>query len=493
MSRLELYQPHYRGLARVCMDLSLGGFLVDEARRAELEREAATRLDELKREIRVAAPFDLFGKGKRKGEDGKGLSSPKINGYFYDTLKCKPYFNPGTKSRTCDEEAIRRLMRAYKKARRVGQLVLDFRQWEKRQQFLDAERVDDDGRFRSLYVPTAVSGRLQSSENPLGTGSNAQNLPRPPSPVRSIFIPDRGHVLIELDYSRIEDRLLGGMSGDKRMAREAQPGSSVDTYQDVADELEIAEAFGALFGPVTSEDDDEPLRRPSVRAYYVRQTGKRTKLAAGYGMRGPMMSRATLLETEGVLALDPRQCDAWLDKLYKLRPGIPNYQAWVRERILDDGYLENSWGRRIWFRKLRLADGDHRDGYAWCCQSENGINTNQLGFRPAAKLAKAMGGDEAMRVVQQGHDALVMSVRAADAYEVLRHVSGTMGAEREYPGAKGPWSLACPIGFKLGPRWGEAMVDWKKRPSPAEFDKALARVLGEVWWRRGGTRARAAG
>lgn len=468
------------------MDLSLGGFLVDEPRRAKLWREADDKLDELKREIRKSAPFDLIGKGKRKGEDGKGLSSPKVNAFFYDFLKCKPHFNPVTKSRTADEEAIRRLMRAYKKARPVGQLILGFRAWEKQRSFLDPDRVDDDHRFRGLYAPTTSSGQLACSENPLGTGSNAQNIPRPPSPVRGIFIPDRGHVLVELDYSRIEDRLLGGMSGDRRMAREAQPESTVDTYQDIADELGLAEAFEDLFGEVTDEADPEPLRRPEMRRYYIRQTGKRTKLAAGYGMRGAMMSHAVLLETEGALSLEPRLCDRWLDELYKIRRGIPSYQAWIRGDILEDGFLENSWGRRLWFRVLRLLDSDHRDGYAWRCQSEDRLNTNQLAFRPAMRLARELGGPSAMRVVQQGHDALVKSVRVDLSYDVACKVGGWMGAEREYPGARGPWTLACPIGYKVGARWGADMIDMgKRKPSRVEWDKALKKVLKDVWWGTG--------
>jgi len=474
------------------MDLSLGGFLVNERRRAELATEADDKLAELRREIRAVTPFDLFGKGKRKGEEGKGLSSPKVNAYFYDELKCKPYINRATHARTADEEAIRRLMRAYKKARMVGTLILDFRQWEKRRDFLAAKRVDDDGRFRGLYVPTAINGQLQCSENPLGTGSNAQNIPRPPSPVRSIFVPDRGHALIELDFSRIEDRLLGGMSGDKRMMREAQPESTVDTYQDVAEELGLEAAFEELFGPVTDEADPTPLRRPSMRRYYIRQTGKRTKLAAGYGMRGETMSRAALLETEGALTLDDKQCDHWLDRLYQIRPGIPKYQAWVRGRILDDGYLENSWGRRLWFRKLRLADGDYRDGYAWCCSSEDRIATNQWGFRPAAKLARQLGGNEAARVVQQGHDALVISVRVDLAWQVLCVVGDSMGQAREYPGAGGSWTLACPIGYKVGATWG-TMMEWKGRPSAQSFEKAVESVTREVWWRRAAKRREMAG
>lgn len=468
------------------MDLSLEGFLVDEQRRAELEQDVERQCARLKTAIRAATPFDLFGKGKRKGEEGKGLSSVKVMAYFYEYLRCKKYYKKGgrgERTATADEEAIRRLMRAYKKARAVGQLVLDWRMWDKRGDFLQAKRLDDDHRMRGLYVPTAVSGQLQCSTNPLGTGSNMQNPPRPPSPVRSIFIPNRGHILVELDFSRIENRLLYGMSGDPKLVRAAQPEWRGDEYVDVAERLAIAEAFDDMFGPTTTEDDTVELKRPSIRAYYVRQTGKRTLLAGGFDMQGLMMSRALLLETEGALALDPRQCDAWLVALKtKIKPGIQKYHEWIRSRILTDGYLENSWGRRVYFRKLRLAHGDYRDGFAWCCQSEDRTATNILGMRFARDLIRREGLDAVL--VQNGHDALVGSVEPSISWDFTSAMAASMGQSREYPGAGGSWQLACPIGWKIGPRWGGDMHEWKKKPSRAEFEEQLGQALEVVWWNR---------
>lgn len=485
--RLALHRAHYRTLARVCMDLSLGGFTVHEPRRRELADEVDRECARLKRAIRAATPIDLFGKGKRKGEEGKGLSSPKVTAYFYDTLKCKPYVSRTTGSRTCDEEAIRRLMRAYVKARPVGALVLEFRQWQKRGDFLAAKRVDDDGRFRALYVPTAVSGRLQSSENPLGSGSNGQNIPRPPSPVRSIFVPDRGHVLVEWDLSRVEDRLLGGKSGDKRMMREAIAGPEVDTYSDVAESLGIASHFLEKFGPV--KDDGSKVRTlfndTDIRKFLIRYTGKQGKLAAGYGMQGDTMSRQLILNTEGALVLDPRQCDQWLEHLYKIRPGIPKYQEWIRSRILRDGFLENSWGRRYYFRVLRLTDGHYRDGYAWACQSEAGVLTNQWGFKVAAQAIKRHALPA--RIVQQGHDALVVSVEPTVSWDLLCLVGDSMGQPRTYHGAAGLWTLACPIGYKVGANWG-AMREWKTRPSREAWEAAVDEAKRATWWTRASRR-----
>jgi DNA polymerase I-like protein with 3'-5' exonuclease and polymerase domains len=440
------------------MALSLGGFLVHDARRQALAGEIAARCHAIRDDLaRRTHPLDLFGQGKKKGETGIGLSAPRVAAYFYNTLGCKPYYRKGTGGQTADEEAIRRLMGKYPKAVPVGERILQWRMWQKRGDCVDPKRLDPDTRFRALYTPTAVSGRLQSMENPLGFGGNGQNIPRGPL-IRSIFVPDPGHVLIGWDLSRAEDRHVGGMSGDRAMMREAHAGPEIDTYMDVARSLHL---------------------ETMVPHEFVRPTGKRVKLAAGYGMQGDTMSKAALLETEGALLLDPKQCNTWLAELYRIRPGIPQYQAWIRDELIHQGWLENSWGRRLYVRKLRLTESDYRDAYAWRPQSEVGVLMNQYGFIPLAQAITRNRWDA--RIVQQGHDSLEVSCHPSIAWEVSQWVGTSLSQLRSYPGAAGPWTLAMPVGYKLGPDWGH-QHEWKQRPTRGEWDEVLDGVVRDVWW-----------
>jgi len=66
-------------------------------------------------------------------------------------------------------------------------------------------RVDPDGIFRSSYAPYADTLRLRSSENPLGTGSNAQNIDRE---ARAIYVPPKGTIFLTVDGSQVEDCIV---------------------------------------------------------------------------------------------------------------------------------------------------------------------------------------------------------------------------------------------------------------------------------------------
>ena len=65
--------------------------------------------------------------------------------------------------------------------------------------YLKAE-VSEDGRMRSSYSYT-VTGRLTSSKNHQGQGTNQQNQPKP---LRQIFLPDEGHVFLDPDLKAAE-------------------------------------------------------------------------------------------------------------------------------------------------------------------------------------------------------------------------------------------------------------------------------------------------
>jgi DNA polymerase I-like protein with 3'-5' exonuclease and polymerase domains len=170
-----MYHEDKRRVIWAGMDLSHTGIAVDEDTRATHERHWQSEVERLGHALDAGAGMKLVAK--------KGLSNPAIHRYFYEVLKCKERRKRGKV--TADEVAIRRLMLAYKRARPIGQLILDFRQAAKHLEFLNGARVDSDGRLRSLYKPMTKTGRYMASTTPVGTGTNGQNIM---GSVRDIFI-----------------------------------------------------------------------------------------------------------------------------------------------------------------------------------------------------------------------------------------------------------------------------------------------------------------
>ena len=442
------YVEHYRRVQWAALDLSLTGFCVDEVERERLHQDALGQLDRLRAEMAEKAGMALT-TGPRllksglpsqaKHQPKGGLSNPKLLAYFYDHLRCAAYKKGG--KRTANEVAIRRLCLKYPaKAAAVGELILAFRHWEKVAQFTASARLDRDGRMRSLFRPLTITGRLKSQKPPTKVGTNLQNQPHK---VRSMFVPSQGdHLLAELDLSQAESRIVDGSSGDRRALELARTGPlELDQHR-----LMASEVLGL-------EPDEVSSRDRNV-------VGKKGRHATNYGMGGVRMSEVLIVETESEVVLTPDECDEIIAKVMQARPYIATWQRWVRERILRDRKLANSWGRFLKFPQYNLSDEDWKEGYSWGPQSEVAVLLTQEGWVPCWSAIKRE--KMATRVVQQGHDAIVLDGPPAELWALVCLARGRLTQEREYPGVTGSWGLSMPVGLKLGRRWGSGMTsEWK--------------------------------
>lgn len=444
---LPLYIEHYRRVMWACLDLSLEGMSVDEGERDRLHQAALSELERLRHEMAERAGTALTtgprvlksGKvSKAKNQPKGGLSSPAVLTYFYDTLKCKEYKKGG--KRTANEVAIRRLQLKYKKAAPVAETILAFRHQEKVAQFTMPSRLDKDGRMRSLFRPLTTTGRCRAQTPPTGVGTNLQNQLRS---IRSMFCASRmDHLLLELDYSQAESRLVDGASGDRRALKLARtPPLELDQHR-----LMASEVLGKAMDQVTKSEREN--------------VGKRGRHATNYGMEGVRFSEVLIVETEGEVVLTPEECDDIIEKVMQARPYIAGWQAWVRQRIIRDRKLVNSYGRHLLFNGRLLIKEDYKEGYAFGPQSDVGQLLTQEGWLPVWSRIKRE--HLRSRVVHQGHDAFIVDGPPAELWMLAQDAIKRMMVEREYPGVKGPWKLSMPVGMKVGRRWGEGMHEWKQ-------------------------------
>jgi uracil-DNA glycosylase family 4 len=466
---LPIYREHYRRTMWAALDLSLTGFTVDEAERARLHADAMSELERLRHAMTEAAGFPLTtgprilksGKeSKAKNQPKGGLSNPAILKYFYDVQKIKPYRKGGR--RTADEVALRRMALRYpKKASQVAGLLLEFRHQEKLAQFTAPTRLDRDGRVRSLYRPLTITGRLKAQTPPTGVGTNLQNQPHA---IRGMFVaghPD--HLLCELDLSQAESRIVDGGSGDKRALELARtPPLELDQHR-----LMASEVLGKSLDEVTKHERD-----------YV---GKRGRHATNYGMEGVRFSEVLIKETEGEVVLTPDECQEIIDRVMQARPYIARWQAWRRKQVIEERRLTNSWGRHILFNGRVLGKEDYKQAYAWGPQSEVGVLLNQQGWLPVWSYIRRH--DYATRVVQQGHDAIILDGPCDEVYTLVQLAIHKLREERTYPGVGGPWSLSMPVGMKLGWRWGDTMHEWK------QAELVSRKQFEEVWHAEAGKMA----
>jgi DNA polymerase I-like protein with 3'-5' exonuclease and polymerase domains len=195
-----------------------------------------------------------------------------------------------------------------------------------------------------------------------------------------------------------------------------------------------------------------------------RYLGKKAVHAAFRDMQGQKLADELLKEGR-IYSAD--QCEK-LIKAFRNRLGVGYIEElfrWVRGRIIQDRYLENSWGRRLWFTYDRLDDEAYRRGYSFDPQSEVACLINQYGFIPLAHYLKGVGGHINAHV----HDSLFFSVPRETAYDTTKFLVDSLERPRMYWGVE----LSMPCTVKVGGRWKTEM-EWQRLPTREEFEATVS-------------------
>ncbi len=207
----------------------------------------------------------------------------------------------------------------------VVDLVLEQRELTKlKSTYVDSlpEAVDPvTGRVHTSFNQSgSVTGRLSSS-NP-----NLQNIPTRTDlgrRVRNGFIAEDGNVLLSVDYSQIELRIVAHISGDETMLEAFRHGQDIHA------------ATAAAIYSIPLEQVDKAQRRHA----------KAINFGLIYGMSAFGLTRSsglTLGESENFV------------KAYFVQfPGVKKYLDATRKLATEQGYVETLLGRRRYFPLLQ--------------------------------------------------------------------------------------------------------------------------------------------
>jgi len=322
-----------------------------------------------------------------------------------------------------------------KKMHEIGPLILTHRKQEKLLSFLDPEKVDADGRFRSSYGFDPSTGRFSSSPNPMGTGDNAQNQDRR---VRDTFLADAGTVLLRCDLSQAESRIVDMLTlHAKHLDRARSQPWDRDVHREAA-----AIVFGISESEVTEDQ---------------RYLTKRAKYAGVYDITATELSRQLAKEA---IFQSPEHCQKLINKA--VEPPIREWQQRVRATIMRDRVLGNSWGWTFDFSHLRLDRETYKRGYAFQPQSEIAFLMHHWGFLALATAIKERRFNA--RINAHVHDELVISVNTNQVYEVMQFLKESLERPRRYSSA-GP--LVVPCTWALGRTW-KGDRKWDRFPEREE-------------------------
>jgi len=301
--------------------------------------------------------------------------------------------------------------------------ILDYRELAKlKSTYVDALPLDvnpQTGRVHTSYNQAGtVTGRIASSE------PNLQNIPIRTElgrKVRRAFTSSPGHMLLGVDYSQVELRIVAHIANDEAMLQAFRDGQDIHATT-------AASILGIPLNQVTSEQ---------------RRNAKAVNFGLIYGMSPFGLSRGTDL----TLA----EAENFVKAYFAQFPGVRAYIENTKQQARKMGYVETLLGRRRYFPGLK-------DGTNYILRSRlerECINSPIQGsaadimkvamLRIAAALRNAkLNGQMLLQV----HDELVLEVPETELEKTARLVSQEMSTA---------YQLKVPLQteVKVGKNWGE--------------------------------------
>ncbi|HHX88639.1 MAG TPA: DNA polymerase I [Paracoccus sp.] len=277
--------------------------------------------------------------------------------------------------------------------------VLDWRQLAKlKSTYTDALQDHihpETGRVHTSYVQSgALTGRLSS------TDPNLQNIPirtEEGRRIRAAFVAGPGRVLLSLDYSQIELRILAQVAGIDSLKRAFLDGLDIHA-------MTASEMFGVPLDQMTPE---------------IRRRAKAINFGVIYGISGFGLARN--------LRIPRAEAQAFIDTYFERFPGIRAYMDQTIGFAKEHGHVETLFGRRIHTPEINAK------GPAAGFARRGAINAPIQGtaadiIRRAMIRIPAAIADLPAVMLLQVHDELVFEVNEEAAGETAARVRAIMEA-----------------------------------------------------------------
>ncbi len=300
-------------LISVLADMEMAGIALDRKFFATFSVELNERTADLEKQVYAAV-----------GKTFNLNSTQQLSDVLFGALHLSPP-NKGRKTASGHYSTAAGVLDEMSGQHPVVDMILEYRELSKlKSTYVDALPTQihpEDGRVHTSFSQTAtVTGRLSSSD------PNLQNIPTRTDlgrRVRRGFVADPGNVLVSLDYSQIELRIVAHMARDEAMLNAFRLGQDIH-----------AATAAAIYGVPLSEVTKE-----------MRRHSKAINFGLIYGMSAFGLTRSTEL----TLA----ELQDFVEAYFKQFPGVKKYLDGIRKEAARTGYVETMLGRRRYFPNLK--------------------------------------------------------------------------------------------------------------------------------------------
>lgn len=313
---------------------------------------------------------------------------------FYRAMKIRPIFSKAKGSKgapTVNRDALEKLQ-IYFHAKPIASTVLAIRDVGGMMKVLKSG-IDDDGRMRFSFNPAGTeTGRWSSSKNPIGGGTNGQNITEE---LREIFVSDPGWRLCNVDLEQAESRALGYLAGDRE-------------YIAACESSDLHTTIAVMLWPDIMWPDDATAQRlvaeePYYRHFSRRDTTKRLGHASNYLGQPPHLSR--------ILRVEQSFVEEFQSKYFARFSGIKDFHHHISRELIEHGHLVTPFGRQRQFFGRLMDEGTLKEAVAFLPQSTVVDYTSTI----MAELWEDLDlAQDRIRILNHGHDAVLFQYREDD-------------------------------------------------------------------------------
>ena len=446
---LETYRNALAKQAPV-MEMSMRGFHVDEHNRQQSLREMSAQLARLEEDFAFILKEGL--------NHVMNWRSPlQLKAFFYTTLGLKPVRarnSQGEFTPTINRDALEKLSVNFY-AELFCNYILAMRDLAKQIGFLKTE-IDEDQRIRcSFNIAGTNTGRLASSMNEFGTGTNLQNVSRQ---LRFPFVADPKKILVNVDLEQADARNVGAIIWNIFVDEHGK--EKAGAYLDACESGDLHTTVCRMAWPELSWPENPKEWRaiadqPAYRDDSYRQLAKKLGHGTNYLGQPKTMARHTKTDVKLIEEFQARYFTAY--------PLILEWHKWIVRQVTEFGYITTQFGRRRYFFDRADAAATHREATAYEPQSMTAHEID-MGF---LNLWRHMPEAE---LLVQVHDSITLQIPNNNLNERIPRILELLRVDLPLKQGR---LFTVPLDAKVGWNWGDVEYSDGKDGSPKRPIKNL--------------------
>jgi len=358
---------------RVLLDMEKEGITVDREKLKELRTKNEAEIEAVKKEI-----FELT------GFEFNINSTKQLSDILFERLGLKSIKKTKTGLST-DERTLQKMIGEHP----VIEKILDYREVFKLKStyiepILELSAKNESHKIYTNFLQTGTATGRLSSKNP-----NLQNIPTKTESGRQIryaFIPTPGNLLIGIDYSQIELRLLAHFSRDETLVGAFLDGRDIH--------LETAQK---IFGEAAAKEN--------------RNKAKTINFGLLYGMGSQKLADS--------LSIGVKEAKELIESYFASFPTVKAFLESIKEYAKEHGFVETMMGRKRFFD---FKNAGPRDEAMYLREAVNTVFQGSAADIIKVAMIRIKETIEKERLgakmILQIHDELIFEAKESEAKEL---------------------------------------------------------------------------